>query len=256
VTVAVVPPQDVLEFAEVVVSSIDAGCPELLVGAYLHGSAALGGWTPSRSDVDVLLIAGEPRAGDAALIGESVLSHVGRCPGRGLEVSVVTVAHARRPLAPWPFVVHVNTAADPGIVVSGDGASGDPDLSMHYVTCRAVGWRLRGPEPKVLIGTVDDSVVLDYLADELGWGLIHATEAYAVLNACRALVFLRDRLIVSKVDGGRKAIEDRLGPAGLISRSLRSQAGAEPERGPGESARVFVNAAQDALRSAASQSLD
>jgi hypothetical protein len=244
-----VPPRDVLEFAEVVVSSIDVGCPGLLVAAYLHGSAALGGWTPSRSDVDVLLIADEPRAGDAALIGQSLLSLVGRGPGRGLEASVVTVAHAQRPMAPWPFVVHVNTAAAPGILVSGDGVSSDHDLLMHYVTCRAAGWRLRGPEPKVLIGTVDDSVVLDYLADELEWGLLHATEAYVVLNACRAIVFLQDRLIVSKVDGGRMAIEDQLGPAGLISRSLRSQTGAGPERQPGDSARVFVNAARDALRS-------
>ena len=234
-------------------SSIDAIRPGLLVGAYLHGSAALGGWTPSRSDVDVLLIADEPCAGDAALIGQSLLSHAGHCPGRGLEVSVVSVAQARRPLAPWPFVLHMNTAADPSIVVSGDGVPGDPDLLMHYVTCRSAGWRLRGAEPKVLIGTVDDSVVLAYLADELGWGLLHATEAYAVLNACRALVFLQDRLIVSKVEGGRKATEDRLGPAGLVARSLRSQAGAGSERRPGESARVFVNAARDALRSAASQ---
>jgi hypothetical protein len=44
--------------------------------------------------------------------------------------------------------------------------------------------------------------VLDYLAGELGWGVGHAPEAYAVLNACRALVFLTDHKIVSKIAGG------------------------------------------------------
>jgi hypothetical protein len=73
-------------------------------------------------DVDVLLIADEPHAGDTALIGQSLVSHVGRCPGRGLKASVVTVAHAQRPLAPWPFLAHVNTAADPGILEPGTGS--------------------------------------------------------------------------------------------------------------------------------------
>jgi streptomycin 3"-adenylyltransferase len=34
-----------------------------LAGAYLHGSAVLGGWHPERSDVDVLAVCAAPVAG-------------------------------------------------------------------------------------------------------------------------------------------------------------------------------------------------
>jgi hypothetical protein len=44
-----------------------------------------------------------------------------------------------RPRAPWPFVLHIKTSVEPKIVrvVRVLESSGDPDLLMHYVTCRA-----------------------------------------------------------------------------------------------------------------------
>jgi hypothetical protein len=38
-----------------------------LTGAYVHGSAALGGFQPGRSDVDVLLVVADELAEDAQL---------------------------------------------------------------------------------------------------------------------------------------------------------------------------------------------
>lgn len=122
---------------------------------------------------------------------------------------------------------------------------------MHYTVCRAAGWPVRGPAPAELIGSVPRPVILGYLADELRWGIEHAGEAYAVLNACRAQVYLADGRIVSKVAGGRIALARGRGPAEVIGRALDQQQGHAPQRGPGPDAADFVLAVAGALRGAA-----
>src|SRR6266487_5421734 len=79
---------------------------------------------------------------------------------------------------------------------------GRPD----YAVCLAAGIRLAGPPPADAIGKVGGPTVLRYLAGELAWGLANAPECYAVLNACRALVYLDEDRIVSKVAGGLAAL--------------------------------------------------
>jgi Domain of unknown function (DUF4111) len=175
------------------------------------------------------------------------------CPGTGLECSVVTAGQAARPRPPWPFLLHVAEApgrGQPRIVV-GDDHPGDPDLLMHYTVCRSAGWPVCGPGPLELIGSVPRPVVLGYLADELGWGIEHGTEAYAVLNACRALIFQADGRIVSKVAGGRIALDRRLGPPAMLRRALDQQQGSAPEQAAAPDAVEFVLATAAALRSAA-----
>ena len=94
-------------------------------------------------------------------------------------------------------------------------------------------------------------MILGYLADELGWGLAHAPECYAVLNACRALVFLSDGTIVSKVAGGLAALDRASAPPGLVRDALDQQQGRTPERPPGPAAISFVTGVAAALRAAA-----
>jgi streptomycin 3"-adenylyltransferase len=83
---------------------------------------------------------------------------------------------------------------------------GDADLLMHYAVCRAAGWPAYGPPPQELIGAIPRRAILGYQASELSWGIEHASEAYSVLNACRALSYLSDDTIVSKIAGGQAAL--------------------------------------------------
>jgi streptomycin 3"-adenylyltransferase len=122
---------------------------------------------------------------------------------------------------------------------------------MHYAVCRAAGWPVCGPPPRDLIGAVPRRAILDYLAGELGWGIGHAPEAYAVLNACRALVYLTDHKIVSKIAGGEAVLSRGTGPAEVIERALAQQRGSEPDQPPAPDAVSFVLATAAALRSAA-----
>ena len=101
------------------------------------------------------------------------------------------------------------------------------------------------------LGPVARPLILGYLADELGWGLAHAPECYAVLNACRALVFLADDSIVSKVAGGLTALDRSLAPPRLVRDALDQQQGRAPEQPPGPAAVSFVTGTAAALRAAA-----
>ncbi len=242
-----VPPEIVLSATRQAVNAVLGVTNGQLTAAYLHGSAVLGGWTP-RSDVDLLLVADdELDALDpvAAVLAESAF------PGNGLECSVVSQAQAAAAAdPPWPFLLHVVTGESGGPRI-GPGAShpGDRDLLMHYVVCRAAGYAVHGPPATELIGEVPRAAILSYLADELDWGLAHGTEAYVVLNACRALVYRSDQAIVSKVAGGQEALRRGLGPAALIARALDQQLGRR-DTGPRDTGPPSPEARQFALATA------
>lgn len=248
------PPGSVVAFARALTGQLMVVLDGVLRAAYLHGSAVLGGWVPGRSDVDMLFVAADGFSSAAVTrMGEVLCQGAGRCPGRELECSVVTVAQARQPAPPWPFVLHVMASPGrPGRTVRPDSQSpGDPDLLMHYAVCRAAGWPVCGLPPQDLIGVVPRRAILDYLAGELGWGIEHAPEAYAVLNACRALIYLTDHKIVSKITGGEAMLSHGTGPSGVIERALAQQCGSEPDQPLAPDAVSFVQATAAALRSAA-----
>jgi hypothetical protein len=224
-----------------------------LIAVYLHGSAALGGWMPGRSDVDVLIVAADDTGVAIADSMARVIVAAGpRCPGSGLETSIVAATAARDPGPPWPYLRHVvaGPAVSPRVVVPDDAAPGDRDLLMHYAVCRAAGRRVLGPSPRELIGPIPRPDVLGYLADELDWGLANAAESYAVLNACRARVFLSDGAIISKIAGGSVALRRGTGPASVITRALAQQRGTQAGQPPAADAVEFVLATAAMLRSA------
>ncbi|MDA8324568.1 MAG: DUF4111 domain-containing protein [Actinomycetota bacterium] len=246
------PPVGVVGYARTVAARL-AGCGgPALMSAYLHGSAVLGGWTAARSDVDLLFVlADTAEQADLAAV-TAALSAAGPCPGRGLEASAVTAGQAARPAAPWPFIWHARSAGTGKIdVIAVPGDGGDPDLLMHYAVARAAGLAVLGPPPADIIGPIPRPVILGYLADELGWGLANAPECYAVLNACRARVFLADGQIVSKMAGGRAALARGSAPADLVRRSLDQQRGAVPERAAAPDAFRYVTGVIRVLRAAA-----
>jgi streptomycin 3"-adenylyltransferase len=244
-------PGEVATYARRLAHEVSASCGGRLVGGYLHGSAALGGWIAARSDVDMLFVLRDdtPRPLVSA-VEEVLVAHSRACPGRGLETSVISVQQAGDPGAPWPFLVHVQAShGHEPRRVSGDAVDGDRDLLIHYAVCRAAGVSVLGPDPAEAFGVVPRSAILAYLSDELRWGSTHGTEAYAVLNACRALVYAAHDEFVSKTDGGQLALDRGLGPRDVIARSLQEQRGQGPPGLMTSASTAFVEGVADYLGS-------
>ena len=227
-----------------------------LVGVYLHGSAALGGWLAHVSDLDILVVTDGPATrGSLVPFGEEISGLARSGPASGIELSVIKRELARDPRAPWNYLLHVAVPCDPRSstrVVFDDGA-GDPDLLMHIAVTRAAGVAVRGPNAADLFGDPARHSVLGYLASELEWALREATETYAVLNACRALTYLEDGLIVSKVAGGTSGIARLPQHQALIARALEEQRCGLPSRDACAEARALVTAVVGELRTAADE---
>ena len=220
---------------------------------YVHGSAAMGGFVPSRSDVDVLAVcarhlAAEEKTAVAHELSESRLP----CPGVGLELSVITRETAREPAgdAP-PFELHAATAADEPKVVDGTRGSGDPDLLAHVAMTRAAGIAVLGPEPAGVFGPVPRRALLRSSAEDLQWALDRGTHAYAVLNACRAMRFLDEDAVCSKIEGASWALARGADPH-VIEAALARQRGADVAPNP-QAAKAFVQSIRAALLAAAEQ---
>lgn len=217
-----------------------------LVGIYLHGSAALGGFGPT-SDLDVLVVVEDLRTPSRDQIAQEILAVSEG--GRDLELSVVRRRDAARPASPWPFVLHVNSGEHRWAL---GGQGGDPDLLAHYAVVRAAGVPLLGPDPSSVVGAVDRDALLAYLVDELAWGVAEADQRYAVLNACRAVVYAEQGELLSKQAGGRWWIA-RNGPSDLVTGALDAQTAGADLGACSQDARDFVGAARANLLTALRQ---
>jgi hypothetical protein len=212
-----------------------------LVGVYLHGSAALGGWSAERSDVDLLGVVATSLDRRAKQVVSARLNHPSLvCPAEaGLEMSLVTAAVAADPPRRPPFELHVTTGPSPQTHLGGPAAA-DPDLLLHFAVCRRAGLAVAGPAPVEVFTEPPRAWLLERAAAELRWATRHGTFAYRVLTACRAWRYLEDDVLGSKVDGGRWARARLADPAleepdpgavALVDAAVAAQLGQAPTPG-------------------------
>jgi len=213
-----------------------------LVGVYLHGSAALGGWSAERSDVDLLGVVVRPLDRRAKRVISARLNHPSLvCPApAGLELSLVTAAVAADPPRRPPFELHVNTGPSPQTHLGGPAAA-DPDLLLHFAVCRRAGVAVAGPDPVEVFAEPPRAWLLERAAAELRWAVRHGSFAYRVLTACRAWRYLEDDVLGAKVESGRWArvrLSDPSGPTGAPPWGSPDPSGGSPEPPPGAAALV------------------
>lgn len=215
-------PDETKRFAADLAIKIRATTPIPLVGVYLHGSAVLGDFRPTSSDLDVLLLIRDRTSRRDLEQMARVLASSDRCPGVGLEATVVEESMAAVPAAPWPYRVHVTTERAHLRTILCDPGRGDSDLILHYAVVRESGWAAHGPPPTEVIGPVAGHVVTRQLAAELRWAVDNASESYTVLNACRALHFSVQKVLSSKTAGGMWALERGIEPE-LVAGALQAR---------------------------------
>jgi hypothetical protein len=210
-----------------------------LVGVYLHGSAALGGWSATSSDVDLLGVVARPLERRAKRVVSARLNHPSLvCPApAGLELSLVTAAVAADPPRRPPFELHVATGPSPQTHLGGPAAA-DPGLLLHFAVCRRAGVAVAGPDPAQVFAEPPRAWLLERAAAELRWARRHGTFACRVLTACRAWRYLEEDVIGSKVESAGWA-RGRLtggattapGAVALVDAAVAGQLGQAPMPG-------------------------
>jgi len=214
-----------------------------LVGAYVHGSLALGDFSAGRSDVDVVAVCKRPLSAEQKEAVAARLVRLAARPAPDLEFHLVTrEALAAGGEAPR-FELHVAGAR----VVDGSGHGGDPDLVMHYAVLHEHGVAVgAGPPAAELFPRIERAALLRAFAGELRWSLGEATPAYQVLNACRAWRFREEGVLCSKTAGAEWALR-RGGDVDVVAAALRHRRGLVEAQPDAEQARAFVVSVLDRL---------
>ena len=186
-----------------------------LVGVYLHGSAAMGGYHPAVSDLDFIVVTRGPIS-DAVRrrFMDAVVRLDEQAPGKGIEMSVVTRSACAPFLYPTPFELHWSRmhaawyARDPEDYVQ-KMRGADIDLAAHFTVLRGRGVCLRGAP----IGEVFAPVPARDYVDSIWNDVCGAPEeiggdtVYLALNLARVLAYLENGAVLSKREGGAWALE-------------------------------------------------
>lgn len=179
-----------------------------LVGVYVHGSAATGGFSPAQSDLDYLaVVAGPLTSEERALLCDAFLLLHGKSGFRkGVEMSIVEARFAGSAFRyPTPYEFHFGTVEQ--IRHHGrphDHEHLDPDLASHFTIARERGVCVHGEETRDVFAPVDRKFFLqsNLLDLEASREAILRDPVYAILNLCRTVFYLRSGAIASKEEGG------------------------------------------------------
>jgi Aminoglycoside adenylyltransferase, C-terminal domain len=213
---------------------VEARLGDGLVGAYLHGSAVLGGWREDRSDVDLLAVCAAPvDPGRLEDLVQALSMRSVPCPvERGLEFGLVTAESAASPCAEPRFELDLTTSEAGENPTLGHDRPGHADYLMHFAVCREHGRALTGPPAGEVFADVPATLLDAAFTDELAWAAEHAPPAYQVLNACRAWRHAAERVLCSKIAGGEWALGRGVGDdairAALDDQRGRPSAGIDP----------------------------
>ena len=181
-----------------------------LTGIYLHGSAVMGCYQPEKSDLDFLIVA------DAVLSEAEKRRFMDRlleldhdCPGKGIEMSIVTKDVCNPFVYPTPFILHYSRMhtewyrRDPEDYIRKMNGT-DRDLAAHFTVIRSRGCCLYGLPVQEVFGEVPEQDYLDSIWNDVSGAEEEITEnpMYLILNMARILAYLKEKKVMSKKEGG------------------------------------------------------
>ncbi|MBA2630392.1 MAG: DUF4111 domain-containing protein [Thermoleophilaceae bacterium] len=227
-----------------------AAAEDRLVGVWLFGSAALGDFSATRSDLDVQAVVTTPlnRAEREALAAR--LSHEALpCPVRGLEFVLYAEPDLVLPEGP-AFGLNLNIG--PRIERAVNLEAGEQH-GFWFVLDISIGRRhghaLAGPEAAEVFPEPDPAAVRRALRDALDWYAAHGgSPVETVLSACRAWAFATDGRWRSKAEAARWA-RTRLDDSSTVDRALRLRDGTDEPPLTGRDTRPLVESARAAASS-------
>jgi Domain of unknown function (DUF4111)/Nucleotidyltransferase domain len=197
-----------------------------LVGVWLMGSLALGGYEPERSDIDVLLISRSVVPGPVRRrIADRIGPHALPAPAVGLEFVWYAQADVRPVADPPAFQLNLNGGRGREHKVQlGPGAEAAHWFVIDLAIGRAAARPLIGPPLADVVEPVAPQRLRSALRESLDWHDRHgAVSPDRVLNAARAAVFLRTGSWTSKPAAAARLgeLEPSLAPA--LAAALRAR---------------------------------
>lgn len=181
-----------------------------LTGVYLHGSAVMGCYQPKKSDLDFLVVVNTALPDtEKRRFMDRLLDLDHECPGKGIEMSIVTKDVCNPFVYPTPFILHYSRMhtgwyrRDPEDYIRKMNGT-DKDLAAHITVIRNRGICLYGLPIHEMFGDVPEGHYLDSILGDVSDAENEITDnpMYMILNLTRVLGYLREKKILSKKEGG------------------------------------------------------
>lgn len=204
-----------------------------LVGVYLHGSMAMGCFNPDKSDIDVIIVIDEDINDSQKLAFMNRLVELNKLvPEKGIEMSVVKKKYCKPFVYPTPYELHFSNSHLEWFMKSPDDyiaqmKGEDKDLAAHFMIINTYGKCLYGANIAETFGQVSEEAYVDSIWCDVKnavWD-VKDNPMYTVLNLCRVIAYLEDKLILSKKHGGEwglRRLSDEY--SGIIKEALECYA--------------------------------
>ncbi len=240
--------------SKVIQSEVNTLCVELqrllgenFVGMYLHGSLALGGFTPTRSNINIVVVVQRPMNLEVKRTSIALLLRISKMPCPIdiyflVEQDIFPFQH------PLPYDFHYNEMERDRYqqdLRSGtwkhwnDGGEHEPDLTIILTILHSYGICLEGESITKALPHVPEQEFRATLVEKVQIAQEHPLHdpISFVLNACRTLAYLHKGVILSKDAGGvwgLATLPEQYYP--LIQQLLALYRGEHPGRPVGQTA--------------------
>ncbi len=193
-------------YVEEVLRRVRSALGERLVGVWLVGSAALGDFSPQRSDIDIQAVASEwlpmrERAGLAEALSHDALP----CPAKGLEFVLYAREGLDAPEGP-SFQLNLNTGERLEHHLS---FQPEQDPRFWFVIDVSIARQdavvLAGRPASRMFPELPCPLVVAALRDALDWHEVHASGGEAIRSAYRAWAWATDGVWRSKSEAANWA---------------------------------------------------
>lgn len=185
-----------------------------LAGVYLHGSLAMGCFNPEKSDIDLLVVTHEKAAAEVyKRLARQIVALRDTMPNSGgMELSVILETYLKNFVYPTPFEFHFSDFHLERYRQDADylcGGFEDADLAAHLTVVYHRGRTLYGTGIRKAFQPVDEQFYLQALLNDLEdvQESIAEKPVYYTLNLCRVLLFLQERTVASKKEGGEWGLQ-------------------------------------------------
>lgn len=186
-----------------------------LTGIYLHGSAAMECFNEKKSDIDILVVVKNDISKEIKRQYMDMVVALNReAPSKGIELSIVKEAVCKPFVYPTPFELHFSIAhrnwylSDPEDYIENMNGT-DKDLAAHFTIVYHRGKTLYGREITSVFSEVSSEDYMDSILCDVQNAKEDIIEnaMYIILNLCRVLAYKKEKLILSKQEGGAWAIQ-------------------------------------------------
>ena len=202
--------QKALKLLEIIKNEYIKILNDNLIGIYIHGSLAFKCFNWEKSDIDFLvIIKNDIKLNDKEQLIKILLENDKNAPKKGFEMSIILEKNCINFIYPTPYILHYSNSYKEEFKKNLSSLceklnGNDFDLASHFTILKKFGFCIFGKNIHEVFGNVKEEYYLKSILFDIENcdKEIFDNPVYFILNLCRVYAFVKEKLILSKENGG------------------------------------------------------